>query len=78
MTWENIIKQADCKVKICDAITCMYNANKRCTLDEITINSKGKCDYFRVRKAGNVGANLGSRGLIDRAKRNLQEEKRTR
>tara|TARA_B100001939_G_scaffold216326_1_gene186040 strand:- start:2223 stop:2708 length:486 start_codon:yes stop_codon:yes gene_type:complete len=30
------------------------------------------------RMAGNVGANLGSRGLIDRAKRNLQEEKRTR
>jgi hypothetical protein len=43
-------KQADCKVTVCDATNCMYNANKRCTLDEITINSKGKCDYFVVRK----------------------------
>ena len=72
-------KQADCKVKVCDATTCMYNANKRCTLDEITINSSGGCNQFRPnRMAGNVGANLGSRGLIDRAKRNLQKEKRTR
>lgn len=87
MSWEDIIKQADCKVKVCDATNCMYNAytksgstfQKRCTLDEITINSSGGCNQFRPnRMAGNVGANLGSRGLIDRAKRNLQEEKRTR
>ena len=46
MSWENIIKQADCKVKVCDAINCMYNANKRCTLDEITINSRSGCNQF--------------------------------
>ena len=59
MNWKDEMKkQADCKVTVCDAITCMYNAytesgntfQKRCTLDEITINSKGKCDYFVVKK----------------------------
>lgn len=78
MTWENIIKQADCKVTVCDATDCGWNSNRKCTRSEIKINSKRQCDDWKPRNAGNVGANLGSRGLIDRAKRNLQEEKRTR
>ena len=94
MSWENIIKQADCKVKVCDAIDCEHNAytksnstfQRRCTLENITINANGVCNQYSRgnlssmanEMAGNVEANLGSRGLIDRAKRNLQEEKRTR
>lgn len=72
-------KQADCRVTVCDATDCGWNSNRKCTRGEITINSSGECIHFpRNSMAGNVGANLGSRGLIDRAKRNLQEEKRTR
>lgn len=94
MGWKNIIKQADCKVKVCDAITCIHNAytksgstfQRRCTKEKITIDANGKCNDIKLgnlssmanEMAGNVEANLGSRGLIDRAKRNLQEEKRTR
>lgn len=77
MNWKyEMKKQADCKVTVCDATNCMYNANKRCTLDEITINSKGKCDYFVVRKDNKMPepkyVNFTPK-TVDRLKRTVRE-----
>tara|TARA_R110000824_G_scaffold61500_1_gene163629 strand:- start:270 stop:524 length:255 start_codon:yes stop_codon:yes gene_type:complete len=37
---------ADCRVKVCDAITCKHNKDRKCMLSNITINSKGVCEQF--------------------------------
>ena len=37
---------ADCRVKVCDAITCKHNKDRKCMLSNITISSKGMCEQF--------------------------------
>ncbi len=37
----------ECEVAICNAKSCLHNESKRCTLEEIAINTDGKCMQFK-------------------------------
>lgn len=43
MSWENIIKEAECKIRICESTDCKHNENKRCTLDRVNLGVKANC-----------------------------------
>jgi len=69
------IMQTECNVRQCDAITCDNNAYegfeqfesmKRCMLDEVDVDSNGKCKSFEV--TSNTRS-PGQQSLIDRTRR---------
>ena len=37
---------AESRVRICEAITCKHNKDRKCMLSNITIDSKGRCEQF--------------------------------
>ena len=43
MSWENIIKEAECKIRICESTDCKHNENRRCTLDKVNLGVKANC-----------------------------------
>jgi len=42
-----MFEQADCKVEICRATSCIHNKNSKCTLPSIMIKPDGGCEQFR-------------------------------
>ncbi len=85
--WTKDGKTGECRVMRCDAKNCEHNieawmtGDGMCSLDTITIDSNAKCASFKLKadkptSPSNVGANLASPGLIDRATRNLREQER--
>ena len=38
----------ECKVDPCEAVTCIHNKNRQCTLAKITISSQGVCKNMKL------------------------------
>ena len=43
---QKTVFKGDCKVRKCDAIKCVHNSDRKCTLNEVTIDDKGNCNMF--------------------------------
>ena len=72
MSWNNVLKIAECKVGLCAARDCMHNEAGQCTLAYISINAKGGCAQY---KSGEEGYTRGQQSFIDRAKRTLESQR---
>ena len=70
MSWNNVLKIAECKVGLCAARDCMHNEAGQCTLEYISINANGGCAQYQREE----GYTRGQQSFIDRATRNLREE----
>lgn len=80
MSWNKILKIAECKVGLCAARDCTHNEAGQCTLEYISISAKGSCAQYQ-REEGNLDSKPYTRGqqsMIDRATRNLREEQAER
>lgn len=43
MSWQKIVKNSDCRVKICEATKCGHNKDLNCSLSEVPISNNGSC-----------------------------------
>lgn len=76
-------KEAECRISICEATDCKYNEMRKCTLPEVNLSRAATCMSYSKkysRRGGSPETVTGriSPSLIDRATRNLNEEKRMR
>ena len=74
MSWNKILKIAECKVAMCAARDCTHNEKGQCTLEYISVGAKGEC----VKYTKDSEYTRGQQSMIDRATRNLNEEKEAR
>ena len=70
MSWNKVLKIAECKVGLCAARDCTHNEAGQCTLEYISISAKGGCAQYQREE----GYTRGQQSMIDRATRNLREE----
>jgi len=49
VSWEQIVKEAECKIRICEATDCGYNMDRRCTLDNVNLGIKANCLSYYTR-----------------------------
>ena len=71
MSWNNILKIAECKVGLCAARDCTHNEAGQCTLEYISISAKGGCAQYQREE----GYTRGQQSFIDRARRTLESQK---
>ena len=75
MSWNKILKIAECKVGLCAARDCINNKEGRCTLEYISIGADGNCNQLtKDEMRGLHHYTPGQQSFIDRATRNLREE----
>ena len=80
MTWNRVLKIAECKVGLCEATDCTHNEDRKCTLEYVSINPKGGCAEYEKGESmpwHNLpeGRTRGQQSFIDRATRTLREQK---
>ena len=46
MSWNKILKIAECKVAMCAAIDCVNNERGQCTLEYISVGAEGNCSQY--------------------------------
>tara|TARA_R110002020_G_scaffold154974_2_gene335731 strand:+ start:393 stop:635 length:243 start_codon:yes stop_codon:yes gene_type:complete len=80
MSWKDIVNKADCRVTVCYASKCKHNKGFKCSLSEVTISDNGSCLMYTQNPLSPALPKLtgGQQSFIDRATRNLNEEKRNR
>ena len=80
MSWKDIVNKAECRVTVCHATKCGHNKNLKCSLPEVTISDNGRCLMYTENPLSPSlpERTRGQQSLIDRATRNLNEEKRNR
>jgi hypothetical protein len=74
MSWNKILKIAECKVAFCAARDCAHNEKGQCTLEYISVGAKGECSKYKK----DSEYTRGQQSFIDRATRTLNEEKEGR
>ena len=47
--WQEIVKEAECKIRICEATDCKHNMDRRCTLDNVNLGIKANCLSYYTR-----------------------------
>ena len=70
MSWNKVLKIAECKVGLCAARDCKHNEAGQCTLEYISINAKGSCAQYQREE----GYTRGQQSFIDRARENLKRK----
>jgi len=86
MSWKDIVNKAECRVSVCNATACGHNINLKCSLPEVTISENGSCLMYTLNPLSRALPDAKyvsnfpkpKQSLIDRATRNLNEEKRNR
>jgi len=51
MNWTGLLKQGECRVRLCTARDCIHNKGGLCELDDLTIGHNGMCKQYQVKEA---------------------------
>ena len=65
MSWNKILKIAECKVGLCSARDCEHNEKGQCTLEYISVGAKGECTRYEK----DSEYTRGQQSLIERTRR---------